>query len=69
MAGKVQLRATVEADLPTLFEQQRDPDVASRRVLQKCGFVPDAEARGFASARGNEIDEVVMKLDSPGGNP
>jgi len=37
-------------------------NVGSIRVLQKCGFVLDRRERGFAQARGEEIDEVVMKL-------
>lgn len=38
-------------------------NVGSIRVLQKCGFTLDRHERGFAHARGEEIDEVVMKLD------
>jgi RimJ/RimL family protein N-acetyltransferase len=37
-------------------------NVGSIRVLQKCGFVIEAHERGFANARGEEIDEVVMVL-------
>jgi len=36
---------------------------ASRRLLEKCGFLIVGEARGFANARGEEIDELVMELD------
>jgi len=35
---------------------------ASIRVLEKCGFVIEAHERGFANARGEEIDEVLMVL-------
>ena len=35
---------------------------ASIRVLEKCGFVIVGHERGFANARGEEIDEVVMRL-------
>ena len=38
---------------------------ASIRVLEKCGFQQVGEERGFANARGEEIDEVVMRLDAP----
>jgi RimJ/RimL family protein N-acetyltransferase len=38
-------------------------NVASRRVLDKCGFVVFATERAFANARGEEIEEVVMRLD------
>jgi RimJ/RimL family protein N-acetyltransferase len=35
---------------------------ASIRVLEKCGFVVTGHERGFANARGEEIDEVVLTL-------
>lgn len=38
-------------------------NAASIRVLQKCGFVAYRAERGFAPARGAEIDEVVLRLD------
>lgn len=38
-------------------------NAASIRVLEKCGFKLERRERGFAPARGEEIDEVVMKLD------
>lgn len=34
----------------------------SIRVLEKCGFVVTGHERGFANARGEEIDEVVLTL-------
>ena len=34
----------------------------SIRVLEKCGFVVTGAERGFANARGEEIDEVVLTL-------
>ncbi|HYE79125.1 MAG TPA: GNAT family protein [bacterium] len=37
-------------------------NAASIRVLEKCGFVIESQARGFANARGMEIDEYVMRL-------
>ncbi|NEE38241.1 GNAT family N-acetyltransferase, partial [Streptomyces sp. SID7982] len=33
-----------------------------RRVLEKCGFVVTGTDRGFAQARGEEIDEVLVTL-------
>src|ERR687895_393722 len=44
-------------------------NVASRRVLEKCGFRVIATERGVAEARLAEIDELVLRLDdlaSPG---
>jgi RimJ/RimL family protein N-acetyltransferase len=34
----------------------------SRRVLEKCGFKTIGESRGFANARGEEIDELLLEL-------
>jgi RimJ/RimL family protein N-acetyltransferase len=39
-------------------------NVASRRVLEKCGFRAIATERGFAEARSGEIEEVVLRLDA-----
>jgi RimJ/RimL family protein N-acetyltransferase len=40
-------------------------NVASRRVLEKCGFRVIATDRGFAGARSAEIEELVLRLDEP----
>ena len=37
-------------------------NVASIRVLLRCGFVACGAGRGFAEARGEEIDELVFRL-------
>jgi RimJ/RimL family protein N-acetyltransferase len=36
---------------------------ASLRVLEKCGFAVVGEDRGFANARGAEIEEFVLRRD------
>lgn len=38
-------------------------NAASLRVLEKCGFIRLRVERGFADARGAEIDEAVLRLD------
>lgn len=35
---------------------------ASKRVLEKCGFCVIKEMKGFANARGEEIDELLLEL-------
>ncbi len=40
-------------------------NLASIRVLEKCGFVLVNEEKGFSNARGKEIAEVVMTLTNP----
>ncbi|MFJ9248734.1 GNAT family N-acetyltransferase [Streptomyces sp. NPDC101776] len=47
-----------------LYARVAADNPASRRVLEKCGFVVGAHARGFANARGAEIDELVLTLGS-----
>ena len=37
---------------------------ASLRVLAKCGFVVVGEDRGFANARGQEVEEFVLELSA-----
>lgn len=57
------LRALL-AEVPDrpLYARAAADNTGSRRVLEKCGFVTSARARGFAPARGEEIDEVVLHL-------
>jgi RimJ/RimL family protein N-acetyltransferase len=45
-----------------LYARAAADNIASIRVLEKCGFVPIGRERGFANARGAEIEEVVMEL-------
>lgn len=51
-----------------LFGRAAADNHASRRVLEKCGFRLVGLERSFASARLQEIDEVILILDwSPAG--
>lgn len=52
-------------ELPTrpLFAHAARDNVASLRVLEKCGFTVFGYDRGFANARSGEIEEVILKLD------
>jgi RimJ/RimL family protein N-acetyltransferase len=36
-------------------------NLASRRVLEKCGFTVCGEGRGYANARGMEIEEFILR--------
>jgi len=42
-------------------------NLGSRRVLEKFGFTIIGEARGFANARGGEIEELILELGVNGG--
>jgi RimJ/RimL family protein N-acetyltransferase len=56
------LREFVREEPRPLHARVAKDNVGSRRVLEKCGFVLIAEERGFANARGAEIDELVLRL-------
>ena len=46
-----------------LYARAAADNAGSLRVLHKCGFRVTAQARGFANARGEEIDELVLALE------
>lgn len=48
-----------------LYARAAKDNIASLRVLEKCGFRITGSERGFANARGEEVEEVVMKLSEP----
>ncbi|GGY01432.1 GNAT family N-acetyltransferase [Streptomyces anandii] len=56
--------AALLAEVPErpLYARAAADNTGSLRVLGKCGFRRAATARGFAQARGEEIDEVVLTL-------
>jgi len=45
-----------------LYASAASDNVASIRVLEKCGFAMRGSAKAFAKARGTEIDEVLFEL-------
>jgi RimJ/RimL family protein N-acetyltransferase len=56
---------TVDPSRP-LHARVASDNVASRRVLEKCGFRVIATERGFAEARSGEIEEFVLRLEESG---
>ncbi len=46
-----------------LYARAAKDNVASCRVLERCGFGVTGYDSGFANARGEEIEEVVYRLD------
>jgi RimJ/RimL family protein N-acetyltransferase len=47
-----------------LYASTAGDNVASIRVLQKCGFMICGYAKSFAGARGAEIEEVMLQLEA-----
>ena len=56
-------RLLIELDERPLYARVAKDNVGSRRVLEKCGFARVGTDRGFAAARGADIDEIVMRLN------
>jgi RimJ/RimL family protein N-acetyltransferase len=52
---------TIENMRP-IFGRVAFDNYGSQRVLEKCGFVKIAKDKGFANARGREIEEFIYKL-------
>jgi RimJ/RimL family protein N-acetyltransferase len=61
-ASLSQFLATLKAR--PLYARAAKDNIASIRVLEKCGFAVSGHDRGFATARGEEIDELILKLES-----
>lgn len=53
--------------IPTrpLYARAAKDNVASIRVLEKCGFTIYGVDRGFSNARSQEIEEALLKLEAP----
>jgi RimJ/RimL family protein N-acetyltransferase len=45
-----------------LYARAAKDNIASLRVLEKCGFKIIGEDKGFANARGEDIEEYILEL-------
>jgi len=45
-----------------IYARVAKDNLGSRRVLEKCGFQVTGETKGFANARGEEIEELLLEL-------
>ena len=45
-----------------IYARVAKDNLGSRRVLEKCGFKIIGESKGFANARGQEIEELILEL-------
>ena len=52
-----------------IYARAAKDNVASIRVLEKCGFTVCGNDRGFANARGEEIEEVILRLEASATKP
>ena len=50
-----------------LYARAVKDNLASIRVLEKCGFKIIGEDKGFANARGAEVEEFVLALSADEG--
>jgi RimJ/RimL family protein N-acetyltransferase len=46
-----------------LYARAAKNNSASLRVLEKCGFTRIGEGQGFSNARGEEVEEFILRLD------
>ncbi|MEU3935282.1 GNAT family N-acetyltransferase [Streptomyces sp. NPDC029044] len=63
IATQALLALLAEVPERPLYARAAADNAGSLRVLEKCGFRVVAEARGYAPARGAEIDETVLLLE------
>jgi RimJ/RimL family protein N-acetyltransferase len=63
--GALRAFLTVDPARP-LHPRVASDNVASHRVLEKCGFRVVATERSFAEARSGEIEEFVLRLEESG---
>jgi RimJ/RimL family protein N-acetyltransferase len=45
-----------------IYARVAKDNLGSRRVLEKCGFKIIGESKGFANARGEEVEEFLLEL-------
>ena len=51
-----------------IYGRAAKDNVASIRVLEKCGFRMLGQSKGFANARGEAVEEVILELSDPSAN-
>lgn len=52
-----------DISLRPLFARAVKDNLASRRVLEKCGFMLIGTDKSYANGRGMDVEEVIMKLE------
>src|SRR3989475_1109477 len=67
LATKALAKFLVEIRLRPIYGRAAKDNVASIRVMEKCGFMTLGYSKGFANARGREVEEVILELRGPSG--
>jgi RimJ/RimL family protein N-acetyltransferase len=62
IATKALTKFLRELKVRPIYARASKDNTASIRVLEKCGFKITGHGKGFANARGKEIEEVVLEL-------
>jgi len=52
-----------EISVRPLFARVAKDNVGSRTVVERCGFKPVGEDKGFARLRGTDLEELIYRLD------
>jgi len=53
----------LQANEHPLYARVAKDNSGSLRVLEKCGFTRIGEDKGFSNARGQEVEEFILRLD------
>lgn len=57
------LQFLTELNKRPLFARIAKDNIGSMRVLEKCGFTVSGTDKGFANARGEDVEEIIYKID------
>ncbi|QRG68735.1 GNAT family N-acetyltransferase [Brevibacillus choshinensis] len=63
IATKALFQFLSDIDERPLYARAAKDNIASIRVLQKCGFQISGEDKGFSDSRGEEVEEFILILD------
>ncbi len=65
LATKALRRFLRDVTARPIYGRAAKDNVASIRVLEKCGFRMAGQGEGFANARGKVVEEVILELNDP----
>jgi len=65
LATKALSKFLADIQVRPIYGRAAKDNVASIRVMEKCGFTSSGYDKGFANARGKEIEEVILELSEP----